>query len=249
MKNRQWRWGGIWGLTILLASAAVSEAQAPRYGEVKLPAQASGDELSAQSDLWVMEVYFRPMRLIVVDLTDPKTGEKKPEFIWYIPYRAINRKLPSRSAQESPNNEFDPPVQPPKFVPEFTLVTTDTETPEVFQDEVLPEALAVIRKRERAALQSSVEVVGDVPPATAPNDPDQKVIQGVAMWRGLDPDADRYTVYFTGFSNGLRKVVGADGTEVVQTKTIMTKYWRPGDRFEQRESEIRMDGNPEWIYR
>lgn len=242
------------GLTLLVATLTESSvlAQAPaatRYNEVTLTAQATGEELSAQPELWVMEVRFRPMRQMVVDITDPKTGQKSPRHVWYVAYRAVNRKLASRAVENAPVNELDPPVIPPQFIPEFTLVTTDGDEPREYRDQIIPEALAAIQQRERLALKTSVTAVSDLPAAADPGSPEETVISGVAMWTGIDPEADRYTVFFTGFSNGFKKVAGPDGTEVVQMKTIQTKYWRPGDRFEQKEPEIRLDGLPVWIHR
>ena len=69
------------------------------------------------------------------------------------------------------------------------------------------------------------------------------------MWRGIDPEADRYTVFMTGFSNSIRKVDGPDGKPIIMTKTIKQKYWRRGDRFDQREPEISLEGDTQWIYR
>ena len=63
------------------------------------------------------------------------------------------------------------------------------------------------------------------------------------------PGRDRYTVYLTGFSNGIRVIDGPDGQPVIQTKTIVQKYWRPGDPYERAELEIRTVGESEWIYR
>lgn len=242
------------GLTICVVTFSVGTASAQqtagtRFNEVTVAAQATGEELSAQPELWVMEVRFRPMRQIVVDVTDPKTGQKSPKHVWYIAYRAMNRKLASLAVENAPVNELDAPVIPPQFIPEFTLVTTDGEEPREYRDQVIPEALAVIQQRERLELKTSVSAVSDLPPAAEPKSPDETVITGVAMWSGIDPEADRYTVFFTGFSNGFKKVAGPDGTEVVQMKTIQTKYWRPGDRFEQKEPEIRLDGQPLWIHR
>lgn len=234
---------------LLLALPHNIPAQGTRFGEVIVVAQASGDELSAQPDLWVMEVRFRPMRQVLIELTDPKTGQKRLQYVWYIAYRAINRKLSSRAIGEVPVNELDAPVIPPQFIPTFTLVTTDTDEPKAYEDQVIPEAVASINKRERSVLKNSVAVVTDVPAAAAPGSPDERIIHGVATWVNVDPEADRYTVYLGGFSNGFKKVAGPDGTEVLQTKTIRMKYWRPGDRFDQKESEIRLDGDPQWIYR
>lgn len=93
---------------------------------------------------------------------------------------------------------------------------------------MIPEALAVIQQRQRLPLKTSVSAVSDLPPATEPKSPDETGDYGVAMWTGIDPEADRYTVFFTGFSNGFKKVAGPDGTEVVQMKTIQTKYLASG---------------------
>uniref|UniRef100_A0A7C2K0P9 Uncharacterized protein n=1 Tax=Schlesneria paludicola TaxID=360056 RepID=A0A7C2K0P9_9PLAN len=235
-------------LAILLGFAGPALAQ-PRHSEIHIPAVASGEEIASQPNLWVMDVYFKPLRMIVVDLTDPKTGEKKPQYVWYLAYRAVNRPLPKITQENPPVNELDPPVLPPKFVPEFTLVTTSTPQPQVYEDRVLPEALAVIRKRERLPLQNSVSAVQTVPPAVEPGSDGEQVIQGVAMFTGVDPRADRYTVFLSGFSNGVRKLAAPDGSTAIQNKTIMMKYWRPGDEFELREPEIRLDGDPQWMYR
>ncbi len=230
-----------------------SSAQGTRYGEYTVTAAASGEELSSQPELWVMEVHFKPMRQIVVELTDPQTGQKKPKYVWYVAYRAVNRKLANRSVAEAPVNELDAPVIPPQFIPVFTLQTTDTEVPKLYQDQILPEALTAINQREGTKFKSSVTAVTDVPPATDKGSPDEQVIQGVATWTGIDAEADRYTVYLTGFSNGFHKVPGPDGTEVVQWKSIRMKYWRPGDKLNQREPEIRLEtdtaNQPQWIYR
>jgi hypothetical protein len=233
----------------VLALPLTGQAQATRFSEVRVEPLVTGEELSAQPDLWVMEVYFKPMRLIIVDLTDPKTGEKRPEYVWYITYRAVNRPLASLVRGNPAVNELDQPVIPPRFIPEFTLKTVGTDEPKIYRDEVIPEAIAAINLRERGNFKSTVNIVGDVPPAAAPGSPDQKFLYGVATWRNIDPEARRYDVFFTGFSNGMRKITSDDGTVSLQTRTILTKYWRPGDRFDMREPEIRLDGTPQWIYR
>jgi hypothetical protein len=225
------------------------QAQPLRGGETRFAAIATGEERTAQADLWVLDVYYKPMRVISVELTDPKTGEKKLEFVWYIVYRAFNHKFEQKGDENSPVNETDPNVAPQQFIPEFTLVCTDNDRHLEYSDQVIPEALAAINKRERGKYKNSVSIVGPIPEATVPGSPDDVAIEGVAMWRGIDLDADRYTVFMTGFSNAIRKTEGPDGNPVIQTKTIMQKYWRRGDRFELREPEISLDGDTQWIYR
>ncbi len=41
----------------------------------------------------------------------------------------------------------------------------------------------------------------------------------------------------------------ADDTTTIWRKTLVQKYWRPGDELEQNEREIRTQGEPRWIYR
>lgn len=226
------------------------QAQTLRGGEVEIKALATGEERTAQSDLYVMDVVYKPMRMIQVELTDPATGEKKLQYVWYIVYRAYNRKLVRPSNDTPPVNVLDPEVlSPPLFVPEFTLQTTDTPSPVTYPDEIIPEAIAAINKREKGKYLSSVDIVGPIPPATEYGETDREGVWGVATWRGIDQDADRYTVFLTGFSNGIRAAEGPDGQPVIQTKTIVQKYWRPGDKFEQKEPEIRTEGLSQWIYR
>ena len=239
------------GLTSVFVGGLASTgfAQALRGGEIRFPAYASVEERANQSDLWVLDFHYKPMRMIAVELTDPKTKKKKLEYVWYIVYRAFHHKLETKGKDNPPVNDFDQPVAPPQFIPEATLVVTDTDKNEIFSDQVIPEALVAINKREKGKYKSTVSIVGPVPQVSEPGSDDEVALEGVFMWRGIDPDANRYTVYLTGFSNSIRKVDGPDGAPVTQTKTIMQKYWRRGDRFDQHESEIVTEGDTQWIFR
>ncbi|WP_157605881.1 hypothetical protein [Schlesneria paludicola] len=245
------RRGFLWGLSGVVAFGISSNARAQsiRGGEIRFPAFASVEEQASQSDLWVMDLYFKPMRMIPVELSDPKTGKKKLEFVWYIVYRGFNHKLESKTKENPAVNELDKPVAPQQFIPEALLVVTDNDRNEVFSDQVIPEALAAINKREKGRYKSSVAIVGPIPDQSEPGSPEEKAVEGVFMWRGVNPDANRYTVYLTGFSNSIRKVNGPDEKPIIQSKTVMQKYWRRGDRFDQNEAEIVLEGDPQWIYR
>ncbi|MEX2286595.1 MAG: hypothetical protein WD648_05855 [Planctomycetaceae bacterium] len=228
--------------------------------DLTMPAAASGDELKSQPDFWVMEVSFKPMRMIRVDVTDPKTGKKRPELIMYLVYRAVNRSqnaVPG-ARQNRPVNEEDP-LPRPYFAPGFTLVTDDNDVQHVYYDAIIPEAQAAIEARERMDLKNSVEVVQPLPDPVPPDAENQNAITGVAMWRGVDPEADFFSVFMQGFSSGYWLTTGPDGKPLVWRKTIMHEYWRPGDEADQREREIRrLDEpkpsdqprqDPRWIYR
>lgn len=236
-----------------LFTGAVARGQELLGGEQRILPVAAGDERTAQSDLWVMEVYFKPMRLISVELTDPQTGEKRSEYVRYIAYRAFNRPFSRKEDPNRPKNVVDKAQIPPLFIPEFLLVAKSNEREQLVYDEVIPEVIAAINAREQFEYKSSVDVVGPIPAAAEEGTDDAPSVAGVAVFRGVDPSATRYTVFMTGFSNGVRSVKGPDGSLTLQHKTIMQKYWRPGDKFDQQELEIKlMEGQkdrPQWIWR
>jgi hypothetical protein len=241
---------------LLSIAPAASHAQIPeitRGYDIAIPAEAAGKELSDQSDLWVLEVDAKPVRMIWVEVTDPRTKQKSRELVWYLVYRAVNRPLERRqdTSDTDPVNEVDPPPGPPIFVPEFTLVATDGGGQQAYADQVIPEAQAIISRRERQALRNSVEVIGPIPAETAMEAEPQAddTIHGIVTWRGIDSEIDYFTVYMSGFSNGYRIINGPDGKPLVLRKTIVQDFWRPGDMYEQSEREIRAKGAARWEYR
>jgi hypothetical protein len=243
------------GVSVLATSGSAQTTPEEAGFLAKLPSTATGQEMTEQSNLWVMEVRLKPMRMVTANITDPKTGEQKRTLVWYVVYQAVNRPLtgPTNVRDTVPVNEFDPPPGPPQFVPAFTLVTNDNGNVRVYEDEVLPEAIAAIEKRERRPYPNGVRVVGDVPeaiPYDAENEPREQIIEGIATFRGIDPETDYFTLLGTGFSNGYKMGDRPGGGEpLVWRKTLVQKYWRPGDRFEQNEGEFRFRGEPTWTFR
>jgi hypothetical protein len=74
-------------------------------------------------------------------------------------------------------------------------------------------------------------------------------IYGVFMFRGVDPRADAYTLFLTGFSSAYQRGKDADGKETILRRTIAVEYERPGDEINSMETEVRIKGDPRWIYR
>lgn len=203
----------------------------------------SGEERNAQPDLWALEVNYKPVRMIVADLPESPTGKAGKQLVWYLAYRAIVRK--ASGVPDTADNPEDRPI----FVPEFTLVVDGKNGPDIYQDRVLPAAQAAINRREIHKYKNSVEIVGPLPNVTPDRAKIQNSVDGVATWVGIDPDVVFFTVYMSGFSNGYKVSAGPNGEEVVTRRTLMQKFWRPGDRFDQNEEEIRLKGEPQWIYR
>ncbi|MCG6155978.1 hypothetical protein [Rubinisphaera margarita] len=209
-----------------------------------------GNERSRQKSLWVMEVDMKPLRVIWVDQPNPQTGQMERQLYLYLCYRAMNRPVPAPTVRETePQNRIDPEPNPPYFIPEFTLVATDTDERQILHDQILPEVQAAINAKERRTYKNSVTIVQPVPEATeeAPNN--SNALFGVAIFSGIDPGVDRYTLYMGGFSNGYRAVPGPDGQLQLERKTIQQKFWRPGDEFDPNSLEFRFDEEPTWVYR
>ncbi|HTI52408.1 MAG TPA: twin-arginine translocation signal domain-containing protein [Planctomycetaceae bacterium] len=227
---------------LLLGTRSLPAAIAPGVETVVSPL-VTGEESSAQPDLWALEVRFKPVRMIYSEITDPGTGKSAKQLVWYLAYRAVVR--PGSRVGDATAELRERPV----FVPEFTFVTEDDGKQKTYQDRILPEAQAAINRRERHKYKNSVEIVGPLPEVTPEGAKVLKSLDGVATWTGIDPNTDFFSVYLTGFSNGYKTGKGPDGQEIVLRRTLMQKFWRPSDRFDQTEDEIRLKDEPNWIYR
>jgi hypothetical protein len=201
-------------LTLLLGTSARALAQDETRKEFPLVALVAptGEELSSQKQMWIMEVHFKPMRMVTVALTNPETRKPQYEHVWYIVYKAINRPLPYKAdtTNTASINDDDQEPLPPLFVPVFTLRTDDITNGEpvqkTYHDVILPEAQIAINRREGRAYRNSVEIIQAVPEPTPVDQGDANAIYGVAMFRGVDRATDFFTVYMAGFSNGYRYV-------------------------------------------
>ncbi len=190
------------------------------------------------------------MRLVWVDVTDSKSGKKSKEQIWYVVYKVVNRQLERKvdTSDTSPVNTLDP-VPKPVFAPEAILVADDNSRQRIYVDSIVPEAQAAIMKRERLELKNSVDLVGPLPEVSPVDAKKDNAYYGVFIFRGVDPRADSYTLYLSGFSSGYQLGKDADGNSTTLRRTIVQEYERPGDEFNASEGELRLKGDARWIYR
>ncbi len=219
--------------------------------------------------LWIAEVQFKPVRFVRMDVTDPGTGVTKPELVWYMIYRVIPRDYTELAGNErgallekledptiQPQNYIDAAPSNPLLIPRFVLRTDDAGPPLEYTDEVNLQVQQAIFEREfrqRASglrLLNSVQAVMDVREPVSVDDPEPltKASYGVAIWRGVDPNIDYFTVFMNGFSNAYKISMNDTGEEVVEHKVVEQKFGRPGDSFEQSEMEFRVLGDPTWKY-
>jgi hypothetical protein len=210
--------------------------------ETVVAPQITGIEQTTQSDIWALEVRYKPVRMLVLKRAGSAGGDSKTELYWYLAYRVVVRESSRLPDAASPGDER------PLFVPEFTLVTNDGNSSRRYPDRVFAGVVAAINKRERYQHKNAVEVVAPLPPMTPDRSKTLRSLDGVAVWHGVDPDTDHFAVHMAGFSNGYRVRAAENGTEVVERRMLVQNFWRPGDRFEQFEAEIRLDGEPQWVY-
>ncbi|NDH06365.1 hypothetical protein EBX93_10635 [bacterium] len=78
-----------------------------------------------------------------------------------------------------------------------------------------------------------------------------KAVTGVAIWDDVDPDANRFSLFITGLSNGwaVTDPIPPDIEPVVRRKTLQVNFKRLGDKFNQKSGEIQFIPPASWIYR
>jgi len=178
--------------------------------------------------IWVLDFAYKPLRIITVDI--PGKGRRD---VHYLYYQVVNKT-----------------GQPRMFVPQFTLVT---DTGKRYEDTVLPQAVKKIQNREDPSIQNlygAVDIMGVIPPSNKQGVDD--AVFGVAVWEGVDPRADKLTIFVRGLSDGQREDPSPDagGKPVVRYKALQLNFIRRGDQFGQHEREI-IPSEPayDWTYR
>lgn len=189
-------------------------------------------EVRFEHDIWNLEFTFKPVRFITVELPDGE-GNLQPRLVWYMVYRV--------------RNVSDQPVN---FVPYFVLESREAEA--FYPDRLIPLAVPAIQQREdaRRTLADSVAISGPIPPAGADT---EASVWGVVTWTDVDPRTDHFSIYVSGLTNAYRWQDTPEGTREFTRKTLKLNFWRPGDEFDEHETEIRMGGPDEvdyrWVYR
>jgi len=175
--------------------------------------------------IWVLDFAFKPVRLRTVEV--PGRGRRQ---VHYLYYRVVNRTGKARP-----------------LAPQFSLVT---DTGKRYEDVVMPLAVRLIQYREDPTIPvlGAVNIMGMIPPSTKEGVDD--AVFGVAIWEGVDPNADGFKVYVRGLSDGQTAVpTPDDGKPSVRYKTLRIDFIRRGDERNLNENEIQLLDPPyEWIY-
>lgn len=176
--------------------------------------------------IWVLDIAFKPLRIRTVEV--PGKGRRQ---VHYLYYKVVNRT-----------------GQPRMFAPQFVMVN---ESGQRFEDEVIPEAIPVIQKREEPSIPvlGAVDVIGVIPPSTKPTVDD--AVYGVACWDRWDPKSDRFSIYVRGLSDGFVELAPQKpgAKPVAKYKTLRIDFIRRGDERQLSENEIQLADPPyTWVY-
>jgi hypothetical protein len=234
------------GLALVLSVGMVLAAGP--FNEFEAKAKDGKSELD-KSNVWVLDFRFKAPRLIKVDI--PGRGTR---ICWYLWYQVINHD-----------------AEPHTFIPDFELVTTDTDNPGVYHDEVLPKVQEAINRIENPSKADYLMAKNSVTIANTPIPPSKPdaypiAVTGVAVWDGTasdlkkrDPkkkdlaDSNRYSIFVSGLSNGWvitdPPADKKDELPVVRRKTLQLNFKRQGDRFLMDSRDISFAPPAEWVYR
>src|SRR6185312_10009507 len=163
--------------------------------------------------IWVLDFKFKPLRMRTVDI--PGKGRRQ---IHYLYYMVVNRT-----------------GKPRMFAPQFIMVN---EKGQKIEDEVIPQAIPIIRQREDPTIPvlGAVDIIGTLPPSTRPNVDD--AVLGVACWDKWDPKADRFSISVRGLSAGYVEVPAPSGGKpTAKYKTLRIDFTRRGDAHNLNEKE------------
>ena len=166
-------------------------------------------------ELWIGEVQYKPVRLMRLDIRDPKTGVVQKELVRYMVYRMMLRDPTELAGAETaelrrkladpnldPANTLDQEVTMPLQMPRFILKTEDNDLDELYVDEINPEIQKAVFQREfgrrglTMKLLNSVEAIAEVGEPVPSDDKDalSKAVYGVAVWRNVNPKTDFFSV-------------------------------------------------------
>ncbi len=216
--------------------------------------------------IWNLEFAFKPLRMIEVDV--PRAdGRLQRKAIWYMVYRVKNNgnhwKPKAVSASESEGegkvvytkeltNEaevFGRQSTSLRFFPQFVLRSNEENVE--YLDKVIPAALGPIRRREFPGIEQQLYdslTISEVPIELSDETHDRSV-WGVVTWEDVDPAIDYFSIFVKGLTNaykyedpaGAYKAGDPPGTgRKLLHKTLQLNFWRPGDRINQSEEEVRV---------
>lgn len=122
----------------------------------------------------------------------------------------------------------------------YPIISIEGENGKVFSAGVYPAVEAVIKKRFGKNILGFTDIVGEINPG--------ETKKGVAIFKSLDPAADKLIVYVGGISGDFKKASSEEGAVVTMYRTYKLLYKRPGDQWNVEVDPVTLQAT-EWIWR
>lgn len=216
-------------------------------------------QASFPQDVWCLELSFKPLRMIRADVRRAD-GTVRNELVWYMVYRVRNTgvAVAANIASDGSFTTTEQAIPSIRFIPQFVLSSHDQNrdgapSRKAYLDRVLPSAIEQITEREfrGGKLLSSVEMATQS--LKLEKGRNEEGLWGVATWVGVDAEIDFFSVNVGGLTNaytwddppGAYKAGAGPGAgRTFKRKVLQLNFWRPGDRYDQDEREIRFGAAP-----
>ncbi len=215
--------------------------------------------VSFRRDAWCLELSFKPLRMIYVDIPQP-SGKMQRKLIWYLVYRVRNTGV-GLSPQQQEDRTFtavEKSIESLQFIPQFVLTSQDRDRTgqplrKAYLDRIIPAALQVIGRRELPGgeLLNSVQISEHK--LKLERGREIGGLWGVATWEDIDPQIDFFSVFVGGLSNAYTWQDSPEQFQLgnppgkgrrFQRKQLQLNFWRPGDDLAENEQEIRYGSAP-----
>jgi hypothetical protein len=214
-------------------------------------------------NIWILEIEFKPMRMIWVDLPGSQ-GQMQRKQVWYMVYKVTNPGKILHPVEDADKTwKVELVNEPVRFSPNFSLEVHNQLQDEtagftkVYPEKYLPVALAAIRGREDPRRKFlSIAEMSAKPIAVG------ETVWGIVTWEDVDPRNVWFSVYIEGLTNAYQwkddparfgPAARIPDYRTMLVKVLKVNFWRVGDEYSQKESQIRL-GVPgqvdyEWVWR
>lgn len=123
------------------------------------------------------------------------------------------------------------------FYPTFEIEADEGE--KTYSDGIFPKIYERIASTRSGQILPFTKMKGTIEPGDTR--------RGVAIFRNVDPGADKLTVYVTGLSGDM-KIEETDGELVAMYRTYKLVYLRPGDEFVAELDPVKLESTT-WLWR
>jgi hypothetical protein len=212
----------------------------PHYSPKSATLAEMAKDVVFRGDVYCLDFAFKSVRMI----------EVQGQNVWYMLYRVRYLGGDLRPVVEPDpfdNQVFATPATlsagtletlPGRFMPLFRLHVRGLR--KEYLDQIIPGAKAAIAAKERVGrpIYDSVEMQTMAIKLWRDTDTADNSLWGVAMWTGVDPRTDHFSVHVEGLTNAQRLKLEGDQIKYLQ-KNLVLNFSRPGDTINELEDRIR----------